>query len=140
MSRQRPASILIIIVLQVLDGLWGLGSACALLVVGGALATVFTSLEEVPDWVAALTGGLPAAIGLVLLLLALLEFVLAWGIWQLHTWAWWVTMIKAVLSILLPLLTLLSGNLSSLPTLLFNGIIIGLLLTLEVRQALGITV
>jgi len=139
MPKQKPASVTIIVILQILDGLWGLMSGCALLAGGGILAAILAALgEEVPHWVSGVAGGVFAVIGLVLVIFALLDFVLAWGIGSLYRWAWWVTLVKAILSILGPLLTLINGNLTSLPTLAFNAIIIALLLTADVRQAMDV--
>lgn len=139
MSNQRPASIIIIVILQILDGLWGLLSGCALLVGGGALGALIAALvKETAPWLGGALGGLIALVGAVLVALALLDLLLAWGVWKLYRWAWWVTLIKAILSIAGPLFTLLGGNLTSIPTLVLNGVIILLLLTDEVRQVMGI--
>lgn len=139
MSRQRPAGVAVSVILQILDGAWGLMSGCALITGGGVLAALVAALaKEAPRWVGGAMGGVLALIGSVLLFFALLDFVLAWGLWKLYRWAWWVTMVKAVLSIAGPLLALLGGNLTSVPTLALNAIIIGLLLTSEVQQAMDI--
>ncbi len=139
MSGQRTATITILVVLQILDGLWGVISGCALLAGGGALAVVIIELaKDAPPWLSGALGGAIALIGVALIVFALLDFVLAWGLWALRRWAWWVTMIKAVLSVLGPLLTLLGGNLTSVPTLILNLVIIALLLTFEVQQAMDI--
>lgn len=139
MSTQRPASIIILVILQILDGVWGLMSGCALLVGGGALGALIAALtEEAARWLGGALGGLIALVGAALVAFALLDLFLAWGVWKLYRWAWWAMLIKAILSIAGPLFTLLGGNLTSIPTLVLNGIIILLLLTDEVRQAMGI--
>jgi len=136
--KQRLASVTIIAVLQILDGLWGLASGCALLAGGGALAAFITRFVEAPRWVGGTLGGALALVGLVLILFALLDFVLAWGIWTLHRWAWWLTMVTAVLSVLGSLGTLSGGNVTSIPVVVMDGLTIVLLLTSDVRRALRI--
>ncbi len=138
MPPKRPASVTIIAVLQILDGLWGLSSGCALLAGGGALAAVISRFVEAPRWLGGTLGGAVALVGLVLVLFALLDFVLAWGIWALRRWAWWMTMLASVLSLLGSAGTLAGGNLTSIPSVVIDGLTILLLLTSGVRRALGI--
>jgi uncharacterized membrane protein (DUF2068 family) len=130
----------IIAILQILDGLWGLASGCALLAGGGTLtALILHFATEAPQWVGGVLGGAVAIVGLVLVLFAVLDFILAWGIWRLRRWAWWLTMITSVLSILGSLGTLAGGNLTSIPAVALDGITVVLLLTSDVRQAFGLT-
>ena len=137
MPRQRSVGVRVISTLKILDGLWGLVSGCVLLVGGGALATVITRFAgNAPRWTGNAVGGVLALVGLALILFAALDFILAWGVWTLHRWAWWLTMIAAVLSILGSLATLVSGNLTSIPSVVINSVIIILLLTTNVRQTL----
>jgi len=111
MSHQRPGSVIILAVLRILSGLWGLASGCALIFI---------------------------AVGAVLILFALLDFVLAWGIWEMHHWAWWVTMGVAVASIIGSAATLLGGNVTSIPSVLIDVVTIFLLLVPSTRQAMGV--
>lgn len=139
MTKPKPVGILFIVILQILDGLWGLLSGCALLAGGGALTAFLVGItEETSRWLGELVGGLVMGLAFILLFFALLDLALAWGVWALRRWAWWVTIIKAVFSIVLPLVSLLGGNLSSIPTMLLNGIILILLLTPEVMHAMKI--
>jgi hypothetical protein len=128
----------LVAILQILDGLWGLASGCALLAGGGALAAVIIRFVEAPRWLGGTLGGAVALVGLVLVIFALLDFVLAWGIWALRRWAWWLTMLASVLSLLGSAGTLAGGNLTSIPSVAMDGLTILLLLTTSVRRALGI--
>jgi hypothetical protein len=140
MPTQRPTDVTVIAILQILDGLWGLASGCALLAGGGALtALILHFATEAPQWVGGVLGGAVAVVGLVLVLFAVLDFILAWGIWRLRRWAWWLTMITSVLSILGSLGTLAGGNLTSIPAVALDGLTVVLLLTSSVRQAFGLT-
>jgi uncharacterized membrane protein (DUF2068 family) len=135
---KRPIGVTLIVILKILDGLWGLASGCALLAGGGALAAVILRfVRDAPPWVGEILGGALAVVGLILIFFSLLDFVLAWGVWTLRRWAWWLTMIEAVLSILGSVSTLAGGNLTSIPSVVLNGVIIVLLLTSSVRRALG---
>ncbi len=135
MPRQRSIGVMVIAALKILDGLWGLASGCALLTGGGALAAVIAQfVGDAPRWIGDALGGALAIVGLALIFFAALDFILAWGVWTLHRWAWWLTMIAAVLSSLGSLATLVAGNLTSIPSVAINGAIIILLLTPNVRQ------
>ena len=135
MPRQRSMGVIVIAALKILDGLWGLASGCALLTGGGALAAVIAQfVGDAPRWIGNALGGVLAIVGLALIFFAALDFILAWGVWTLHRWAWWLTMIAAVLSSLGSLATLVAGNLTSIPSVAINGAIIILLLTPNVRQ------
>lgn len=138
MPQRRPASVTTVAVLQILDGVWGAASGCTLLAGGGALAAVIIRFVKAPRWIGGTLGGVLAVVGLVLIIFAALDFVLAWGIWTLRRWAWWLTMITSVVSILGSASTLAGGNVTSIPSLALDGLTILLLLTSSVRQALSI--
>ena len=138
MPRQRPPSIIAIAALKVVDGVLGLASGCALLAGSGALSALLAHFyPTAPAWLSGALGGVLAVIGLGLILFALLDLILAWCVWKLYRWAWWLTMIVAVLSVVGPLITLIGGNLTSIPSIAINGIVITLLLAQQVRQAMG---
>ena len=138
-SRQRPAGVIAIATLKIIDGLWGLVSGCALLAGGGALAAMIARFAgNAPRWIGDALGGALALVGLALIFFAALDLILAWGIWTLRRWAWWLTMIAAILSIVGSLATLVGGNLTSITSVVINGVVIILLLTANVRQTLGI--
>ena len=140
MPRQRLPSIIAITVLKIVDGVMGLASGCVLLAGGGTLSALLVRLyREAPAWLSGALGGVLVVIGLGLVLFALLDFVLAWGVWKLYRWAWWLTMGVAVLSVVGPLITAAGGNLTSIPSIAINGTVIALLLTRQVRQAMGIS-
>jgi len=76
MPRQRSVGVRVISTLKILDGLWGLVSGCALLVGGGALATVITRFAgNAPRWTGNAVGGVLALVGLALILFAALDFI-----------------------------------------------------------------
>jgi len=67
--------------------------------IGGELRPMFHSL----------LGGLIGVIGVLLLLIALISFALAWGFWTGQGWAWAVGLGVAVIGIILGFLTLPGG-------------------------------
>jgi hypothetical protein len=78
-------------------------------------ASTFTSVPVIALTTAFLTG-----IGIVLLILAVLGFVMTWGLWSGRTWARTITMILAVISIITGIFSLPG----SLITILINIVIL----------------
>jgi hypothetical protein len=139
LNGQHSASVTVIALLKAIDGLWGLASGCALMAGGGAAAAMILHFaHDAPPWLSGILGGTVVAIGVFLAAFALFDLVLAWSIWKRQRWAWWLTLIVAVLSILGSAGTLLAGNLTGIPSVALNGIILVLLPTSDVRQAMGI--
>jgi len=138
MSRKRPIGIIIVAFLRILVGLLELAGGSALVAGGGFLGIWSTRfVSEVAFWGSAM-GATVAVIGLVFVLFGLLDFIVAWGVWTLRTWAWWIAVLDAGLGMLCPAASLLSGNASGVPVLLFNGIAFAFLLTPEVMQAMDV--
>ena len=71
-------------------------------------ASTFTSVPIIALTTAFLTG-----IGIVLLILAVLGFIMTWGLWSGKSWARTITMILAVISILTGIFSL-PGSLISI--------------------------
>ncbi len=109
-TRTRPVGITIIALLLGLGSILGIcgalaaiiGSPFALFGTGAGLGAVFSS----------------AIGGVVGLVLALVNLVLAWGLWTLQPWAFWGTVIAQVLHLL---------NIGLGATSMGNGIGIGLI-------------
>jgi uncharacterized membrane protein (DUF2068 family) len=71
-------------------------------------ASMFTGLQLI-----AITTSLLMGIGLVLLVLAVLGFIMTWGLWSGKSWARTITMILAVIGIVTGIFSL-PGNLISI--------------------------
>ncbi|KZN24485.1 hypothetical protein A4G99_08865 [Haladaptatus sp. R4] len=70
-----------------------------------------------------LTGGFGFIVGLIIIVLAIGQIVVAWGLWTLQSWAWTLTIIVYGLRIAGDLIQLLLGDFSAIISL-----VVGLLL------------
>ncbi len=90
-STARPVGVTVLVILQALLGVLALLGGLALFFTGLVLPEIFPYRRFFG----------PASIisGLALIILALIDFVLAFGLWSGKRWAWVTTLIFAVLSI-----------------------------------------
>ncbi|HHF55613.1 MAG TPA: hypothetical protein ENL42_01685 [Thermoplasmatales archaeon] len=94
MGGERPGGITILAVLYVIEGLFTLGMG-GLTMAGGSLIPVF--------------GGLVAAIGAIYVIVGLIDFAIAYGLWNLKPWARTVAIIFAIIGLLgFPIGTIIS--------------------------------
>jgi uncharacterized membrane protein (DUF2068 family) len=91
--RRPPRATLLSVVHIVLDVLLGLGGL-ALLAVRFVLSEMFSRVQ----W---LTSTAPVIIGITLFAFAVIDFILAYGLWVGQRWAWIVSLVFAVLGIVI---------------------------------------
>ena len=88
MKPSRPIGVAILAILTILFGIIGLLGGLLVLLGGALLATI------APEF-----GGLFLILGDLVTLFSLLGIVSGVGLWRLRPWAWWLTVIVGVLSI-----------------------------------------
>ena len=97
----RPGGVTVIAILEFLGGVGCILVGLAVMLGGGMLAAVIgQSGEQGSGAGAGILGALGAALGIVVLVFALLYFLVGWGMLKLKGWARIITMIFAGLSIL----------------------------------------
>ena len=111
--------------------------AILLFVVGLALLAVRAVMPRMMLHYPRLFGGLLPVIGGVLIVVALLDVVFAWGLWSGKGWAWILTSIFAVLGILFSLVSLIRGGLGSIIILIIDIVIIYYLTRPNVKAFFG---
>jgi uncharacterized membrane protein (DUF2068 family) len=107
--RERPLGVTIIAIL--------LGIQAVLAIIGGIIVLVAATFAN--PLAGLLVGWIPLAIGI-------LSFVLAWGLWTLKPWAFWVTVVLEIVYILINVFSFTrpNGNAFSI----FGGGIISLII------------
>jgi hypothetical protein len=124
---QRPTGVTILAILAVIGGVFGL--------LGGV---VLIGLSTVTDLAIPGLGGFVAILGLITLVLAVLDFVFAYGAWGLKPWAWTLGIGLEVVSIIVDILGFRSSTASSTVIgIVIAGIIIYYLYQPHVRRAFG---
>ncbi len=104
---QRPIGVTILAVLQVLGGLAFLGLGLIMLAISGFLR--IAGLGHLDMFIAFLGSLIVGAIGVVMIVLGILGFALAYGYWNGSGYAWPLGLGVALVSLLIRLLSLPSG-------------------------------
>lgn len=126
----RPFGITLLSVLHALQAILFFVGGIALMALGAFMRRGFFGVHR-------LLGGAASLVGAVVVIIGLLYFGLAWGLWNGKGWAWTVSLILAGLGIIISLISLLGGGFGSLIVLILDAIIIYYLLTLHVRTFFG---
>lgn len=106
-----------------MGGLFFLGIG-ALIFLAGAFVSQLTAL---------IPGVVVGAIGVVLMIIGLVTFFIAYGVWNGRGWAWTVGIVFAALGLIMGLTTLPSGIIN----VLFNALIIYYLTRPHVKRFFG---
>lgn len=114
-QKTRPTGVTILAALEGLAGIAYLLGAVALMVVGAMIP-----MMELPLFLSALAG----AFGLVLLVLALVSFLLAYGLFTGRGWAWFWALVFAVVGILVALVEAMGSMGSAITPLVLHLIVI----------------
>ncbi|MCS7145881.1 MAG: hypothetical protein RMJ28_05020 [Nitrososphaerota archaeon] len=132
-TKTRPVGITILAVLEIIGGIIGLLGAAVFLAFG-ALAGVVAGEGLGP------LGGLFAALGGIvgglLLVLALVSFLLAYGFWTGKGWAWILGIIFSIIGIVVGVVTIF-GDLSGIVSIVINGLILFYLFRPNVKAWFG---
>jgi len=93
---------------------------------------------SVPPMVSqSLLGGIGIASGIVLLAIAIVSFVVAYGLLKGLGWAWTVTVILSIVSIVFNAISLATGNIAAIISIIISGIIIYYLYRPHVKAYFG---
>jgi hypothetical protein len=84
-----------------------------------------------------LLGGIGIAIGGVLLAIAIASFVVAYGLLKGLGWAWTVTIILSIISIVFNAISIATGNISAIISIIISGIILYYLYRPHVKAFFG---
>jgi hypothetical protein len=154
--KTRPTGVTIIAILNIIGGIIMLFGAIALIAIGAILPTLPPSAFNQPQLQGNLTpgqttpippdasmvpqsflGGVGIAIGGVLLALAIVSFVVAYGLLKGLGWAWTVTVILSIISIVLNAISIAAGNIASIISIIISGIILYYLYRPHVKAYFG---
>ncbi|NEQ55268.1 MAG: hypothetical protein F6K11_34980 [Leptolyngbya sp. SIO3F4] len=138
---QRPVGVTILAVLTVLSALFlaiiGIGCFLAGPIIDQILQDpeIATLIEQVPPEAIEI---FPKVLGSIFLMMALANFAIAFGLWALKAWAWYLTLIFQGLGIFSNLGGLLLLSPISLASIAFSGFYIYYFLQKPVQEAFGI--
>jgi hypothetical protein len=112
MQRNRPLGVTIIAILVVIGGIGSL--------LGGSVVIMLIPL-----------------LGIILVIIGLAYFAVAYGLWKGLNWAWSITLIVSVIGIVVGLGSLVVGNIGSLFQVIINAIVIYYLYRPNVKAYYG---
>jgi hypothetical protein len=84
-----------------------------------------------------LLGGIGIAIGVVLLAIAIVSFLVAYGLLKGLGWAWTVTVILSIISIVFNAISIATGNIASIISIIISAIILYYLYRPHVKAYFG---
>ena len=138
-SKSRPTGVTIIAVLNIISGIIMLIGGFGLAAIGSILPTM-TTIDPNASGQMALAGLLgPAgvALGGILIILGIISFIVAWGLLKGKGWAWSLTMILSIISIIINIVSLVGGNFGGVVNIIISGIIIYYLYRPHVKAFFG---
>jgi len=121
----RPTGVIVLVVLEVLGGILGLGGG--LLLLGLAEIMMFRPRAE----------GLLLVVGLIFTTMGATQLFLAYGLWNGKGWAWTWTLAFAVIGVILAFVSMLRGNLWDIVRLIADVLLIYYLNTSKVKGFFG---
>lgn len=154
METKRPVGVTIIAILAIIGGILLLFGGIAFVALAPILSQINTISDNnssnssfslningtdvtVPKNALFLFGGFLGIIGGMLIVIGIAGFVVAWGLLTGKGWAWIVTIIVAIISIILNLIVVISGALENIIGLIIYGIIIYYLYRPSVKSYFG---
>ena len=150
--KSRPVGVTIIAILNIIGGIIMLFGAIALITIGAVLPTLpQTAFNQsrlqgnltagqapMPPMVPqSLLGGIGIAFGVVLLALSIASFVVAYGLLKGLGWAWTVTVILSIISVVLNAISIATGNIGGIVSIIISGIILYYLYRPHVKAYFG---
>jgi hypothetical protein len=105
-SAERPLGVTILALLQIIGGILALFGGIALVGVGSIILGPFGAIY-----------------GSIVILLALLDLIIGWGLWSMKSWAWMAAIILNIISLIM-----------AIPTYDYLSAIIALIIILYLQQ------
>jgi len=91
-------------------------------------------LSQIPP---SLVGGGLLAIGGILIAIGILSFVVSYGLLKGRTWAWTLTVVLSIISIVLNVISIAAGNIAGFVSVIISGIILYYLFRPHVKAYFG---
>jgi hypothetical protein len=154
--KSRPIGVTIIAILNIIGGVLMLIFGIGLITLGAVLPTLPPSVFNQsqlqgnltagqapvppgppPMVLQSLLGGAGIAFGAVLVALAIVSFIVAYGLLKGRGWAWTITVILSIISIVLNAISIAAGNIGGIVSIIISGIILYYLYRPHVKAYFG---
>ncbi|HKQ22391.1 MAG TPA: hypothetical protein VJS91_10160 [Nitrososphaeraceae archaeon] len=154
METKRPIGVTIIAILAIIGGILLLFGGIAFVALAPILSQINMNDNDttsnssislningtdvtIPKNTIFIFGGFLGVIGVMLIVIGIASFVVAWGLLTGKGWAWIVTIIIVIISIILNIILIVSGSYESIIGLIIDGIIIYYLYRPSVKSYFG---
>jgi hypothetical protein len=135
----RPLGVTVIAILNIIGGIVMLFAGVGLAAAGSLLPTLSNVNPNMAGQMAltALAGGVGVIVGGILIVLGIVSFVVAWGLLRGRGWAWTVTVILSIISVVMGIVSLAGGNVGSIVNVVISGVILYYLYRPHVKAYFG---
>lgn len=127
----------IIAILNIIGGIIMLVAGIALVAVGSLLPSVLEQGAEMSGLPAGALGALGVGMGGVIIALGIFSFVVAYGLWKGKGWAWTLTVVLSVISIVLNAISIATGNAGGIINIIISAVIVYYLYRPHVKTYFG---
>jgi hypothetical protein len=133
--------ITIIAALNVISGIIMIVGGAGLAAIGSALPAMTTVNPNQGGQMAlvGLLGAGGAAVRAVLIILGIISFVVAWGLLKGKGWAWTVTLVLSVISLIMGIISVVGGNVGGIVNVIISAVVIYYLYRPYVKAYFGKT-
>ena len=148
MQRSRPTGVTIIAILNIIGGIIMVVGGIALMAAGALIPMLppeaFEQSQDLAPGGMGLTeasagffGAGAAAVGGITIAIGILSFVVAYGLLKGRSWAWTLTIVLSVISIVLNAISLVAGNIGAIVSIIISGIILYYMYRPHVKEYFG---
>jgi len=123
-SAKRPTGVAIIAILNIIGGVVMLFVGIAAVAVGSLFPSVLEQGTEMSALPAGVAGALGVGIGGIAIALGIFSFIVAYGLWTGKGWAWTLTVVLQIISIVMNAVSIVSGNPGGIISIIISGIIL----------------
>jgi hypothetical protein len=125
-GRKRPLGVTIVAILMIINGIILIASGIFGVSTAGLLGADLGSLA-----------GAIAATSSIVIALGVASLIIAWGLLTGRGWAWIVTVIISIISIIMSIIAIATGNFGSIISLIINGVILYYMYRPDVKAYFG---
>jgi hypothetical protein len=134
---KRPTGVTIIAILNIIGGIIMLVGGIGAAAVGALLPSLPISEGDLSGVPPMLLGAGAIAVGVILIIIGILSFVVAYGLLKGMGWAWTLTLVLSIISIVLNAISLATGNVGGIISIIISAIIVYYLYRPHVKAFFG---
>lgn len=119
MATERPFGVTVLAILEIISALFSLGAGALMLMGAGFFGAIMGEiLPEAPPlpslagFLVGLLAGIFLVIGVAMVILGMIYFSIAYGLWTGKGWAWTLCLVFSIIGLIFSILSLPSGIIS----------------------------